>query len=383
MPKASHLFIINILLLCFILNFSNTACAAASSLAKISSIRISVNDNKVRVVADADKEVDYESFGLSSPDRIVIDLKGAWLDSSVKKEYAVNNKSIANIRVAQFSHDTVRIVVGTSLKRNNYDVFSISSGNIPYRVVMDFGNLSSKPAVPAKAAVIPQQSPSSAAATTTAAAASAATPAVTTKPTAIVYNTSPGIKGKKIAIDPGHGGNDSGAVGYMKAMEKDTTLRIALKLKKLLENAGATVIMTRTTDTSVASPNASDVDELQARCDAANKANADIFISIHNDSYTDSSADGTSTYYYEKDNGTSARLANCLRQGIIAAVNTTDRGTKSCNFYVVKHTNMPASLAEVAFISNPADAQLLTSDSGTDKFAAGLYNGINNFFSGT
>ncbi len=380
MPKASHLFIISIFLLCFVLHFPNTAYAGSvSSLAKISNIRISSNDNKVRIVADADKEVDYGSFGLSSPDRIVIDLKGAWIDPSIKKEYTVNNKNIANIRIAQFSHDTVRIVVATSLKRDNYDVFSISSGSIPYRVVMDFSSAGAKSAAPAKPAVTPQQSSAS----SPAAATAATIPAAAAKPAASVYNTSPGLKGKRIAIDPGHGGNDSGAVGYMKAMEKDTTLHIGLKLKKLLENAGATVIMTRTTDTSVASPNASDVDELQARCDVANKANADIFISIHNDSYTDSSADGTSTYYYEKDNGTSARLANCLRHGIIAAVNTTDRGTKSCNFYVVKHTNMPASLAELAFISNPADEQLLTSDSGTDKFAQGLYNGINNFFSGT
>ncbi|MDQ0203117.1 N-acetylmuramoyl-L-alanine amidase [Pectinatus haikarae] len=368
MPRILSFFLINIFLFSFFLSLPQTAragnfTAAASSLAKITDIRISSANGKVRLVADADKEIDYESFGLSSPDRIVIDLKGAWITPSVKKEFTVANKNIRNIRVAQFSHDTVRIVINTSLKRDSYDVFSLSAGSVPYRVVMDFGRLK-------------EHSQTSSAKT----ASSASTSVIPSNTTADIF-TSPGIKGKKIAIDPGHGGNDSGAVGYNGAKEKDSTLRIGLKLKKMLEDAGATVIMTRTTDTSVAAPTASDVAELQARCDIANKAGADIFISIHNDSFTDTSANGTSTYYYENGSGLSERLAEYLRRGIIDNLNTPDRGTKTANFYVIKHTDMPAVLIEAAFISNPTEQALLTSDSGTDKFAAGIYNGINKFFS--
>ena len=369
MPKAVSYFLINICIFSFSLFFTQTAHAgnfitASASLAKISAIRISSTNDKVRLVADANKEVDYESFGLSSPNRIVIDLKGAWLSPSVKKDFTVSNKNINHIRVAQFSPDTVRVVIDTSLKRDSYDVFSIpADSSNPYRVVMDFGKISnngSNNVQPAPAPVVP------------------ATPDT---PGSDIFTT-PGIKGKKIAIDPGHGGNDSGAIGYNKSEEKDATLRIGMKLKKMLEDAGATVIMTRTTDASVAAPTASDVEELQARCDIANKANADIFISIHNDSFTDTSTDGTSTYYYGGGSSYSKKLADCVREGIIASVHTPDRGTKTANFYVIKNTNMPAILAEVAFISNPAEQALLTSEDGTTNFATGIYNGINEFFAG-
>ncbi|WP_432718636.1 N-acetylmuramoyl-L-alanine amidase [Pectinatus frisingensis] len=374
MPKSLCFFTMT-LFLCIILSFANIAyagnfAAEKSSLAKITAIRISSNNDKVRIVADANKEVDYESFGLSAPNRIVIDLKGAWLDPSIQKEYTVDNKNINRIRVAQFDHATVRIVVDTSLKRDAYDVFSLASGNISYRVIMDFGKSADRPD---NSAVLPVKPASP----VPPAVPSAVKPTV---PSPTKVFTTPGIKGKKIAIDPGHGGNDSGAIGYTGRKEKDATLQIALKLKRILENAGATVIMTRTTDTSVASPTASDVDELQARCDIANKANADIFISIHNDSFTDSAANGTSTYYYGNGSSYSSQLANDLRQGIIEKVHTPDRGTKSCNFYVVKHTDMPASLIEAAFISNPAEEKLLTSDDGSEQFAEGIYNGINKFF---
>lgn len=364
---------------------------SAASLSKIMDIRVSSNSNKVRIVADANKEVDYETFALSSPDRIVIDIKGAWLASSAKKPLIVNNKNISSIRAAQFSPDTVRIVVNTSLKHDSYDVFSVSGGNVPYRVVMDFGQITSKPRQSSGTAVMPAPATAPAPAAAKPAVSSGPPqvpnvldrapiqqPAVITQPAAPVFAS--GLKGKKIAIDPGHGGNDSGAVGYGGVKEKDSTLRISLKLKKMLEDAGATVIMTRSTDISVAAPTASDAAELQARCDVADKANADIFISIHNDSFTDSSANGTSTYYYSGGSSASKELADDLRSSIIAQVNTPDRGTKTANFYVIKHTDMPAVLIEAAFISNPAESVLLTSDDGTTKFATGIFNGINKFF---
>ncbi|WP_196593053.1 N-acetylmuramoyl-L-alanine amidase [Pectinatus sottacetonis] len=372
MPKSLQIFTIAILLLIFGISSSTVALAnksyAKSSLAKIKDLRISITDNKLRLVADADKEVDYKSFGLSAPDRIVIDLQGAYLTPSVKKVYPVANKIIKDIRIAQFSPDTVRIVIKTSLKKDNYDVFSLTSGNIPYRVVMDFDNK--------KTASIRHTTSSN-----KHIVSSNTTPlAVTTKNHTDIFKTT-GLKGKIIAIDPGHGGNDSGAIGPSGAMEKTTTLSIGLKLKKLLENAGAVVVMTRTTDTSVAAPTASDVEELQKRCDVADNANADIFISIHNDSFTDSSTNGTSSYYYAKGSGLSKQLANYIRLGVINAIHTPDRGTRSCNFYVVKHTKMPASLIEVAFISNPTEEKLLTSQSGDEKIAEGIFSGISKFFS--
>ena len=191
-----------------------------------------------------------------------------------------------------------------------------------------------------------------------------------------------GLKGRVITIDAGHGGNDSGAIGPTGVTEKSVTLNIALRLQKLLEAEGATVYMTRTTDTEVSPKGgkASDIEELQARCDVANKANSDIFVSIHNDSFTNGAAKGTTGYYYARGSAKSRVLADDIRKAVIDELGTESRGTQSCNFYVVKHTDMPATLVEVAFISNPSEEKILASDEGAQKAAQGIADGIADYF---
>ena len=112
----------------------------------------------------------------------------------------------------------------------------------------------------------------------------------------------------------------------------------------------------------------------------ANQSQSDIFVSIHMDSFTSGDAVGTTGYYYSKGTSAGQRLAAAVRAGVIAQIGTTDRGTKSCNFYVVKYTNMPATLVEVAFISNAAEEKLMNSDAGIQKAARGIVDGIGNFF---
>ena len=160
------------------------------------------------------------------------------------------------------------------------------------------------------------------------------------------------------------------------------TLRVALALQKLLTSEGATVYMTRTTDTEVSPKGAaaSDIEELQARCDVANRHNSDIFISIHMDSFTNGAAKGTTGYYYALGSKKSRDLADKVRAGVIDQIGTSNRGTQSCNFYVVKHTDMPATLVEVAFISNPTEEKLMNSEDGVQKAAQGIADGIADFF---
>ena len=191
-----------------------------------------------------------------------------------------------------------------------------------------------------------------------------------------------GLKGRVITIDAGHGGSDAGAIGPTGVTEKSVTLNIALRLQKLLEAEGATVYMTRTTDTEVSpkGAKASDIEELQARCDVANQANSDIFVSIHNDSFTNGAAKGTTGYYYARGSAKSRTLADDIRKAVIDELGTESRGTQSCNFYVVKHTDMPATLVEVAFISNPSEEKLLASDEGAQKAAQGIADGIADYF---
>ena len=191
------------------------------------------------------------------------------------------------------------------------------------------------------------------------------------------------LSGKKIVIDPGHGGNDAGAIGPTGVMEKNVTLKVALELKKLLEAEGAQVIMTRETDTTVSSKGAkaSDIEELGARCDVANRNGADIFISIHADSFTRPEARGTTGYYYSKStSGRGQKLADCIRRNLVEQLGTPSRGTQPCNFYVVKNTDMPATLIELGFISNKDEEKLLDSKEGVQKAAQGILDGIEDYF---
>ena len=191
------------------------------------------------------------------------------------------------------------------------------------------------------------------------------------------------LSGKKIVIDPGHGGNDAGAIGPTGVMEKTVTLKVALELRRLLEAEGAQVILTREGDTTVSAKGAkaSDIEELGARCEVANRIGADIFISIHADSFTRPEARGTTGYYYSKStSGRGQKLADCIRRNLVEQLGTPSRGTQPCNFYVVKNTDMPATLIELGFISNKEEEQLLNSKEGVQKAAQGILDGIEDYF---
>lgn len=377
-------------------------------MAEITAIRTSSNKDKTRIVIDANKTVTYKKMVLSSPDRVVVDIANAWLSDKVKKNIALNNRFVAGVRIAQFDKKTVRMVVETKVGKNNYKVFALKGGSAPERVVLDFGNIGpnsanasiklpdSKPA--GKPATKPASKPIAKPNTSEAhksinkpaEEASKSQPAETTNNTANTDSSDTdaeiaaitGLKGRKITIDAGHGGNDSGAIGPTGVMEKTVTLRIANEVRRLLMAEGATVYMTRDTDTEVSpkGANASDIEELQARCDVANQNASDVFVSIHMDSFSSGAAKGTTGYYYSLGSQKSRDLADKVRSGVIDQIGTQSRGTQSCNFYVVKHTDMPATLVEVAFISNPTEEQLLDSEDGIKKAAQGIVDGIADFF---
>lgn len=179
----------------------------------------------------------------------------------------------------------------------------------------------------------------------------------------------------RVALDAGHGGYDSGAVGYSgNTYEKDDNLAVALKAGSILQKAGIDVIYTRTSDT-VSWP--SDVvQDLQARCDIADQNDADYFVAIHCDSYTPNpSANGTSTYYYGPSSDGQV-FAQTVQDAFIKEVGSYDRGIKSANYYVLKNTNMPAILIELGFISNPDEEKRLASPDYQQKYAQGLADGI-------
>lgn len=377
-------------------------------MAEITAIRTSSNKDKTRIVIDANKTVTYKKMVLSSPDRVVVDIANAWLSDKVKKNIALNNRFVAGVRIAQFDKKTVRMVVETKVGKNNYKVFALKGGSTPERVVLDFGNIGSnsanasiklpdskpagKPATkPASKPIAkpntsevhkPINKPAEEASKPQSAETSNNTANTDSSDTDAEIAAITGLKGRKITIDAGHGGNDSGAIGPTGIMEKTVTLRIANEVRRLLMAEGATVYMTRDTDTEVSpkGANASDIEELQARCDVANQNASDVFVSIHMDSFSSGAAKGTTGYYYSLGSQKSRDLADKVRSGVIDQIGTQSRGTQSCNFYVVKHTDMPATLVEVAFISNPTEEQLLDSEDGIKKAAQGIVDGIADFF---
>lgn len=188
------------------------------------------------------------------------------------------------------------------------------------------------------------------------------------------------VKNKIITIDPGHGGSDSGAVGPNGYTEKEGAFAISQKVASILNQSGAKVVMTRDSDVDVYAPNASARNELQARVDVGNNANSDIFVSIHCNAFVNPAANGTQTFYY----GSSyqgQRLAQSIQEKMIEANGLRDRGISTCNFYVVKHSYMPAVLIETAFITNYDEEALLSDDEWQTTMAKAIAEGINEYFS--
>lgn len=188
------------------------------------------------------------------------------------------------------------------------------------------------------------------------------------------------VKNKIITIDPGHGGSDSGAIGPNGYTEKEGAFAISQKVASILNQSGAKVVMTRDSDVDVYGPNASARNELQARVDVGNNANSDIFVSIHCNAFVNPVANGTQTFYY----GSSyqgQRLAQSIQEKMIEANGLRDRGISTCNFYVVKHSYMPAVLIETAFITNYDEEALLSDDEWQTTMAKAIAEGINEYFS--
>ncbi|MBR5908507.1 MAG: N-acetylmuramoyl-L-alanine amidase, partial [Schwartzia sp.] len=280
----------------------------AAKLSGITAVRMAGSMERLRIVLDANKEVDYSVMVLANPSRVVVDLHGAWLSPNVARETVIESRFASKVRVAQFNENTVRVVVETSMGIGQYDVFSIEGGEIPYRVVMDFGKVgrakddshggtisddrigsdpdgpptgtTDKPDKQGTETEKPKPQSSETPGKddkedkTGKEDGGKEKPGEEKKPEDDVEELSeeilfsPGVKGKKIVIDPGHGGEDSGAIGPTGVTEKSITLQIAKEVEKMLKEAGAKVIMTRTTDTEVSLKHrqATDVDELQARC---------------------------------------------------------------------------------------------------------------------
>lgn len=174
----------------------------------------------------------------------------------------------------------------------------------------------------------------------------------------------------KILIDPGHGGKDPGSIGFSKTQEKDLNLSIAKKLYNTLSGYGFEVLMSRSDDLFV---------ELSDIASMANSNNADIFISIHQNSFSDPNANGIETYHYSGNNKGQA-LADKVQDNLIKNTGARNRGVKTANFVVLRETTMPAILVECGFITNELEEGKLKTDSYQDKIVSSIVSGVKEYF---
>jgi len=183
---------------------------------------------------------------------------------------------------------------------------------------------------------------------------------------------------KKIVwIDAGHGAFDPGKVAG-NVLEKDINLAIALKLQGFLEAGGATVLVTRLNDEAISSTKQGD---MYTRRIMANASSADIFISIHQNSFPDGSARGAQIFYFNTSDN-SRKLAENIQQQIKEFVLPNNRyvAKPNRNYYVLRQTAMPAVIVECGFLTNYNEKTRLTQSDYQEKMAWGIYLGVVQYF---
>ena len=183
----------------------------------------------------------------------------------------------------------------------------------------------------------------------------------------------------KIVIDAGHGGTHTGCHARGGYAEKEVTLDVSRRLRGMLEDMGADVVMTRTEDAHFSE----DVDtDLMRRVQISDRARPDLFLSIHCNWTPNPEVRGFEVFvssYAKADRGDSRRMAAEIRSVFRAGLDTDDRGIKEAGFKVVRHTDAPAVLVELDFISNPASSRQFASPGHREKVAELLAEAVRRF----
>ncbi|HET7209457.1 MAG TPA: N-acetylmuramoyl-L-alanine amidase [Terriglobales bacterium] len=371
---------------------TDAAEMSRSVLPLVSGVRHWESGDSTTVVIDLQDQVQYEVHRLSSPERIYFDLHDTVLASGISgKTIDVGDTLLGRIRVAQPMPGVSRVVLETK----NVSNFSVSLEPNPYRLVIEIRSSSSNQQPKAGIEFLRPSAPPAGEKLSSALA----------PPSKEDLQLRARVPHMKIVVDPGHGGWDRGAVGRLGVTEKDLVLDVSKRLGALLEKRlGSEVLYTRPDDSFI---------PLEQRADLANEAQADLFISVHANNSDYPSARGIETYYTnvsapansldieKRENGTaklmtaaavsdvamkeraqeSRRLAASVESTLyntLSSKNTgvRDRGVKKAAFVVLTNTSMPAILAEISFVSSPADERNLQSKSYRESIAEALYKGI-------
>jgi N-acetylmuramoyl-L-alanine amidase len=370
-----------------------------NGMGTVENLRFWSNPKYTRVVIDASQETSYnhnllrKDPALNKPQRLYVDLKGTRLGDNIKKTIPINDDLLTNARAGQYTPDSVRVVIDIKSFKT-YKIFSLKD---PFRIVIDVWGDSG------------DESPRT------------ARPDVSTRKngklpaSALAKQLALGVS--RIIIDPGHGGRDYGAPGYLKGVhEKDVVLEISRRLaKRIRQELKYEVFLTRTRDEFLT---------LEERTAIANTKSADLFISIHTNSHRDHRAYGIETYFLNlatdddairvaaMENATStknisdlqtilydlmqnakinesSRLAGYIQSSMVTHLKRKrysrirDKGVKQAPFYVLLGAQMPSVLVETSFISNPRECKRLVTPQYQERLCEAIIQGIKKYIKET
>ena len=194
------------------------------------------------------------------------------------------------------------------------------------------------------------------------------------------------VSNKVIVIDAGHGVPDEGAQSTKGTTEAETNLKIALKLQNLLEQAGSTVVLTRSDENAIYDLDSrkkkkKKISDIHNRVKIGNESSADVFVSIHLNKIPQQQYYGWQTFYQEG-NEQSMNLAKSIQTNLNDSIQKDNKRIpmKIDNIYIMKHVEIPTAIVECGFLSNPEEEKQLLTDEYQERLAWGIYNGIMEYF---
>lgn len=369
--------------------------------ASLKPLRYWSNNNYTRVVIETTTPVKYRENLLKktaeAPRRLYIDLENCRIAPELQDAIPINDGLLKRVRSGQYSPDITRVVLDTQ-SLEDYKIFALQD---PFRIVVDLkGQSGTVPPAPTRPEPLLQ----------------ASAKILVENPSPASNGASPtlaqqlGLGIRRVVLDPGHGGKDSGARGKNGLMEKDIVLKVAQQLsRKLKEQLGLEVIMTRDSDVFI---------PLEERTAIANSKEGDLFISIHVNAAPTKKARGVETYILDlarsknamelaaRENSSSTSQISDLQTILLDLIQNSKKsesiklaeyvqdnmvnglgpkyqiknlGVKQAPFIVLVGAQMPAILTEIAFISNPTEAKWLQSDEYIGSVSNQLVAGIGNY----
>ena len=194
------------------------------------------------------------------------------------------------------------------------------------------------------------------------------------------------VSNKVIVLDAGHGKPDEGAQSSNGTTEAETNLKITLKVQSLLEQSGATVVLTRSDENAIydldkTTLKQKKISDIHNRVKIGNESSADIFVSIHLNKISQQQYYGWQCFYKQNDEKSTA-LAKSLQENLNDSIQKENKrvSMKLDNVYIIKHVEIPISIVDCGFLSNPEEETQLLSDDYQNRLAWGIYNGIMDYF---